>query len=147
MEDLEWVKEQQAENQMLRNALSEALASLKQANARIKVLEDGSQTLHNALSEALAGLKQANARIKELEDGNQTLHNTLSKTVAGLEQANARVKELEGQAAKDSHNKSPAPINRWFQGTETQNAEKARGKSGKKNGGQPGHVGKTLSEP
>src|SRR5205809_2381894 len=84
--------------------------------------------------------------VKELEAQraeNQTLRNDLAKALENLEQANARIKQLEGQGAKDSHNSSKPPSTNGFK-EPIRKTQSLREKSGKKSGGQPGHVGKTL---
>src|SRR6266567_700706 len=74
---------------------------------------------------------------------NQTLRDDLAKALESLEQANARIKHLEGQASKDSHNSSKPPSSNGFK-EPVRKTQSLRGKSGKKSGGQPGHVGNTL---
>ncbi len=121
MNALELVKEleaQRAENQRLRHELAQALESLEQANARIKQLEG-----------------QAGE--------NRTLHDQLARALEQLEETNARIKQLEGQAAKDSHNSSKPPASNGFK-EPVRKTQRLRDKSGKKRGGQPAHVGKTL---
>jgi transposase len=60
-----------------------------------------------------------------------------------VEQLVERVKELEGRLAKDSHNSSKPPSSNGFK-EPMRKTQSLRGKSGKQNGGQPGHQGSTL---
>jgi hypothetical protein len=149
MTPLEGRKEQRSEGQPLENDQTEGLKSLEEANARIRELEEQVsqlQTLYNnGMAMVLKSLEEANARIKELEEERsqkQTLHNDLAKAQEGLEQANARIKQLEGQAAKDSHNKSPATIERWLEASRYTKRKACGKRAAKKVEGNPAIKGK-----
>src|SRR6266487_5116486 len=81
--------------------------------------------------------------LEVLRAENQALRNDLATALEHLEEANAHIKQLEGQAAKDSHNSSKPPSTNGFK-EPVRKTQSLREKSGKKSGGQPGHVGKTL---
>lgn len=67
---------------------------------------------------------------------------TIEQQEATIEQLQVRVDELESQLSKNSSNSSKPPSSDGF----GRKPKSLRGKSGKKPGGQKGHVGKGLSQ-
>lgn len=81
-------------------------------------------------------------RLKQLEQENKELREQLAQRDALIEQLLQRVQALEERLAKDSHNSSLPPSSDRF--TRQKKSRSLRQKSGKKTGGQQGHVGATL---
>src|SRR5260370_35479593 len=85
------------------------------------------------LQQAYTHLLQENAQLRQ--------ENAQVREVVG--ELLERVKQLEAQASKDSHNSSKPPSSNGFK-EPVRKTKSLRGKSGKKSGGQPGHVGNNL---
>lgn len=81
------------------------------------------------------------ALINRIQAENQKIIELQAARISELEE---RVKSLEVTLNKNSHNSSKPPSTDNF-AHEKPNPKSSRIKSGKKVGGQPGHVGKTLT--
>jgi len=81
-------------------------------------------------------------RLKQLEQENKELREQLAQRDALIEQLLQRVQALEERLAKDSHNSSLPPSSDRF--ARQKKARSLRKRSGKKTGGQNGHMGATL---
>lgn len=76
------------------------------------------------------------------EKGAASLYATFVNFVSTIDSLSSKVDELEGRLNKKSNNSSKPPSSDGL--AKKPNPQSQRGKSGKKPGGQPGHLGKTL---
>jgi transposase len=88
-----------------------------------------------------AGSEAVITLINSIQIENQKIIEQQATTISELEE---RVKSLEVTLNKNSHNSSKPPSTDSL-AREKPNPKSSRIKSGKKPGGQPGHVGKTLA--
>jgi transposase len=76
------------------------------------------------------------------QEGEEVVLAVLSSMVATIRTLEARIQHLEDQNAKNSHNSSKPPAS---DGLRKRTPRSLRSPSGKKRGGQPGHVGHCLA--
>ena len=83
----------------------------------------------------------ADLMLQAMSERGQALQGQVQALTSEVERLRLRIKELEGQASKNSKNSSKPPSSDGLKKTTS-----LRVPSGKKPGGQTGHVGKTLKQ-
>src|SRR5712692_9743080 len=85
-------------------------------------------------------LQRKDEELEQSHQANQDLREGLKQAIMAIDSQQERVKTLEGQQAKDSHNSHLPPSSDRF----VRPSKSLRKKSGKKPGGQIGHLGHHL---
>ena len=131
---------------------------LDSANAKADVLLDANIKANAKIDELLASNKDANARVNELLDSNKKANarvdELLSANMKAMEKSTellekiaeltAQNKSLREKQSLDSSNSSKPPSSDGLAKNPVNKDRSLRGKSGKKQGGQPGHKGSTY---